>query len=107
MYVRKALGTVLFIWCLHVIVLLEVSPRYITLFPKGMFHPCSCSTGPRDIASAKTQQKTPLPTIPLLLHDVTLSADHIENTVPINIPVGYIVWHDIFHCCIAVYCAIT
>lgn len=72
-----------------------------------MSHPCSCATGPHDITSTKTQNETPLPTIPLLLHDVTFSTDHIENIIPSDIPVSYIVWYNVFHCYIAVNCAIT
>jgi hypothetical protein len=31
-YVRKALASVLSIWCLHMILLSKVTPRYVTLF---------------------------------------------------------------------------
>jgi hypothetical protein len=36
MYVRKALDTVFSMCCLHVILLSKVTPRYATLFTKGM-----------------------------------------------------------------------
>jgi hypothetical protein len=52
-------------------------------------------------------QKTPLSIIPLLLHDVAISADHIGNTIPSCAPIGYSVWRDVFHCCINVYCVIA
>jgi hypothetical protein len=38
MYMHKALATVLLVWCLHFILLLEVMPRYSALFTKGMSH---------------------------------------------------------------------
>jgi hypothetical protein len=61
----------------------------------------------RDIASGRIQQKTPLPAIPLLLHDVVTGAYRIENTVPSGTPIGYVAWLDVFHCCVTVCCAIT
>jgi hypothetical protein len=42
-YLRKALATVLSIWCLYVILLLKGTPRYVRLFTKGMSCPCSCT----------------------------------------------------------------
>jgi hypothetical protein len=38
MYVHKALDAVLLIWCLYIVLLSKVTPRYITLFTKGMSH---------------------------------------------------------------------
>jgi hypothetical protein len=43
MYMRKALVTVISIWCHRLILLLKVMPRYVTLFTKGMHHPFICS----------------------------------------------------------------
>jgi hypothetical protein len=42
-YVRKTLATVLSKWSFHVILLSKVTPRYITLFTKGMSRPFSCN----------------------------------------------------------------
>jgi hypothetical protein len=44
MYMRKALATVLFIGCLHVILLSKVTLRYVTLFTKEMSHPFSSTS---------------------------------------------------------------
>jgi hypothetical protein len=52
-------------------------------------------------------QRTPLPTISLLLHDLAINMDYIENTVPRGTSIGYIALHDVFHCCVTVYCAIA
>jgi hypothetical protein len=38
-------------------------------------------------------QQTPLPTIPLLLHDVAICTGCIGNTIPSCAPIGYVVWH--------------
>jgi hypothetical protein len=42
----------------------------------------SCHVGPRDIVSGRTQQKTSLPTIPLSLQDVAISADPQKTPLP-------------------------
>jgi hypothetical protein len=42
--VRKALATLLSIWSLHVVLLSKVTPRYLTLFTKGMSRPFNCNT---------------------------------------------------------------
>jgi hypothetical protein len=39
MYMPKALATVLSTWRLHVILMSKVTPRYVTLFTKGMSRP--------------------------------------------------------------------
>jgi hypothetical protein len=59
--------------------------------------------GRRDIASGRTQEKTPLPTVPLLLHGVAIDADRIENTAPSRTFIGDFAWRDAFHCCATVY----
>jgi hypothetical protein len=51
MYVCKALDTVLLIGCSHVIILSKVTPRYDTLFTKGMSRPFSCSASLRTLKS--------------------------------------------------------
>jgi hypothetical protein len=70
-------------------------------------HLLACPVCPRNIASGWTEQKTPLPTVLLLLHDVTIVADLVGNTVPSGIPIGYVAWRDVFRCCVTVYCVIT
>jgi hypothetical protein len=37
----KALTSIVFMCNLHIIFLLNITPRYFTLFAKGMFHPFS------------------------------------------------------------------
>jgi hypothetical protein len=36
--------------------------------------------------------RTPLPTIPLLIHDVAIRANRTENTVPSGTSIGYVAW---------------
>jgi hypothetical protein len=60
---------------LHVILLLKITPKYFTWLMKGIFRPFNVRWVSGDstdhviyIASARTIQKTPLPTVPPLLH---------------------------------------
>jgi hypothetical protein len=42
----------------------------------------ACHVGPRDVALGRTQQKTPLPTIPLSLQHVAIGADPKKTPLP-------------------------
>jgi hypothetical protein len=53
-------------------------------------HCLSRPVNPRDVASGRTQQKTPPPTFPLLLHVVNCVLGSTENTVPRCISIGYV-----------------
>jgi hypothetical protein len=66
-----------------------------------------CLVGPQDIASGRTKQKTPFVAVLLLLHDTTIGKDRRENTVPSGTFIGFVVWRDMFYCCVTVYCAIA
>jgi hypothetical protein len=50
------------------------------------------------------QEKTPLPPIPVSHNDVTISA---APPFPMAPPVCYVVWCEVFQCCVAVHCALT
>jgi hypothetical protein len=51
-------------------------------------------------------QRKLLLAIPLLLHDVAIRADRIENTVPNRTSICYVVWRDMFYCCVTLSCTI-
>jgi hypothetical protein len=80
----------------HCRILSNVYTRYTEVF-------CQCS----DLALFRfyryslctDSQRTQLPSVPLLLHDVDIGADQTENIVP-N---GYVEWRGVFHCCITVF----
>jgi hypothetical protein len=52
MYMCEALATVLSMWSFHAILLSKVTPRYVTLFTKGMSRPFSCSTSSGTLKSS-------------------------------------------------------
>jgi hypothetical protein len=51
--------------------------------------------GSRDIASGRTQQKTPSLAVLLLLHDVVIGKGRIDNTVPSANSIGSEAWSDV------------
>jgi hypothetical protein len=53
----------------------EVKVRNVKISGKRAANCTVCPVGPRDIVSGQTQQKTPLPAIVLLLHDVDIGAE--------------------------------
>jgi hypothetical protein len=68
----------------------------------------ACPFGPRDTASGRTQQKTPLPIFPLLSHDVTTRQTHWEHRFQRHFHwLRCMAWRDVFHCSVTIYCAIT
>jgi hypothetical protein len=61
--------------------------------------------GSPDIASGGTPQKTLFPTFLLLLGDVTVVADHTENTISSGTSIGDLVWHvPLLHHCLLCRC---
>jgi hypothetical protein len=52
MYVREALAAVLSKWCRHAVLLSKVTPRYVTLFTKGISRPFSCNTASGTLKSS-------------------------------------------------------
>jgi hypothetical protein len=86
--VRKALVTVLSMWCFHVVALSKVTPRQVTLFTRGISRPFSCSTSSETLKSSVEIDRLSFPFIELYVPALTPRIDCSEAAFQLQLRVS-------------------